>query len=250
MSFDFLRIFSAPGKLRRVFDVALWPLALLCAVALAFGVYNALFVSPPDYQQKEAVRIMYVHVPAAWMALSMYVAMGVCALAGLIARAPSMLTLARSLAVPGATFCGVCLLTGSLWGYPIWGTWWAWDARMTSTLALFFFYVGYILLIDVHDDAERGERQAAFLCILGLVNVPIVKFSVEWWNTLHQPASVVRSGGIAIDPAMQRPLFSMFAAYVCLGAAVTMIRFNGFVMQRKAERLEAQYIRRVQRERI
>ncbi|MET0154800.1 MAG: heme ABC transporter permease [Rickettsiales bacterium] len=247
MAFAFLHALAAPGKMRHAFDAALLPLAFVCVVALAFGVYTGLVSSPPDYQQKEAVRIMYVHVPAAWTALGAYVTMGLCALAGLAFRSPSLMTLSRAIALPGATFCGICLVTGSLWGYPMWGTWWAWDARMTSTLVLFFFYVGYLLLIDAHDDAERGERQAAFLCILGLVNVPIVKFSVEWWNTLHQPASVLRSGGISIDPSMRWPLFSMFGAYLCLAAAVTMMRFNCFLVTRKAERLEASLLRRQER---
>jgi heme exporter protein C len=238
-----IQALTSPGKLRLLFDRLIPAAAVLCVLSLAFGVYSALFASPPDYQQGEAVRMMYVHVPAAWIALGAYVVMGLCGVAGIAGKLPSLFLLCRAVAVPGAVFCGLCLVTGSLWGYPVWGTWWAWDARLTSTLVLFFFYIAYLLLLRLHGNAEKAERFAASLCVLGLVNVPIVKFSVEWWNTLHQPASVLRKGGIAIDDAMLLPLLAMFLAYACFTATVAMIRYKTLLNDKKARRLENSRLR-------
>lgn len=190
---------------QRLRPVCFWG-ALSCFV---YGLYLALFASPADYQQGEAVRIMYVHVPSAWLSLSSYLGLGVCALFYLVWRHPLGDIAARAIAPIGAGFAGVTLITGSLWGYPIWGAWWVWDARLTSMLVLFFFFIGYIALANGFARPERGARMAAILALIGCINLPIVKFSVDWWHTLHQPASILRSGGISIDSSMLWPLLIM-----------------------------------------
>ena len=155
---------------------------------------SSLFASPPDYQQGESVRIMYVHVPAAWMALFCYTNMAIAAAVGLIWKHPVADLAAKATAPIGACFTFLALLTGSLWGKPMWGTWWVWDARLTSMLVLFFLYLGYMALHNAFDDPARGVRASSILALVGFVNVPIIKFSVDWWYTLHQPASIVRMG--------------------------------------------------------
>ncbi|HBS30753.1 MAG TPA: heme transporter HemC, partial [Parvularcula sp.] len=157
-------------------------MAGLAAASLAAGLYFALFASPADYQQGESVRIMYVHVPAAWMALMCYTAMAAASVTGFIWKHPLADVAAKSTAPIGAAFTFLALVTGSLWGKPMWGTWWAWDARLTSVLILFFMYVGYMALWSAIEDKTRAARIAAIACIAGFVNVPIIKFSVDWWN--------------------------------------------------------------------
>ncbi len=164
--------------------------AWAAVLVLAVGLFWSLAVAPPDYQQGDTMRIMYVHVPAAWMALSIYLFVAVASAVALVWRHPLAEVAARAAAPIGAAFTFVCLTTGSLWGRPMWGAWWVWDARLTSVLILFFLYLGYIALANAFDDPSRGGRAAAVLALVGVVNLPIVKFSVDWWNTLHQPASV------------------------------------------------------------
>ena len=187
--------------------------AAVALVALALGVWFALVASPPDYQQSETVRIMYVHVPAAWMGMACYAAMAGASAVALVWRHAVAHVVARATAPIGASFTFLALATGSLWGKPMWGTWWVWDARLTSVLILLFLYLGYIALENAFDDRVRGAKAAAILAIVGLVNVPIIKFSVDWWNTLHQPASVVRVEGPAIHPSMLTPLLLMAIGY-------------------------------------
>lgn len=228
----------SPVKARRIAERVLPFAAVFCVLALGAGVYQALVASPPDYQQGEAVRMMYVHVPAAWTALGVYVFMGVCSICGIVFSAPAAFMLCRAAAAPGALFCGLCLLTGALWGKPIWGAWWAWDARLTSTLVLFLFYISYLQALSFFREREKAERAASALCIIGLINVPIVKFSVEWWNTLHQPASVMRGDGIAIHGEMLLPLMLMFFAYACFTCVISALRFLTALDERKTERLQ------------
>lgn len=226
-----------PGKFSRFID-RLLPLAVVATCGLlAGGLYFALLASPPDYQQGESVRIMYVHVPSAWMALGVYSFMAFASAASLIWKNPLSDILATSAAPIGAGFTLICLITGMLWGKPIWGAWWVWDARLTSVLILFFFYLGYMALVSAYDSKERGTKAAAILSLVGFINVPIVKFSVDWWNTLHQPASLMRSGGIAIDDSMLRPLLLMFAAFASFFIMVLCIRIKTQMMLRKVERL-------------
>src|SRR5262249_35980587 len=188
--------------------------AALTAVLFAAGLILALVGSPPDYQQGETVRIMYVHVPAAWMAMLVYALVAAASAAALVWRHPLGDVVARSASPIGAGFTLVALVTGSLWGKPMWGTWWVWDARLTSFLVLFFLYLGHIALANAFEDFGRGQRAAAILALVGVVNLPIIKFSVDWWNTLHQPASISRFARPAIDPAILTPLLVMAAAFL------------------------------------
>ncbi len=203
-------------------------------VVIALGLYLALVVAPPDYQQGEAVRIMYVHVPAAWMALGVYLLVAVASAVALVWRHPLAEIAAQSAAPIGAAFTLVCLVTGSLWGRPMWGAWWVWDARLTSVLVLFFLYLGYIALVNAFDDPTRGARAGSVLALVGVVNLPIIKFSVDWWNTLHQPASVLRLGGPSIATSMLVPLLVMAAGFLLLFAALLMVRMRTGLNERKA----------------
>jgi heme exporter protein C len=203
---------------------------------LSLGLYFALFASPPDYQQGEAVRIMYVHVPSAWMALGIYIFIGVMSAGAIIWRSPVAITIATCSAPIGATFTLICLITGSIWGKPVWGAWWVWDARLTSMLILFFLYIGYLALHDSYENKERAGKVSAIFALIGLVNIPIIKFSVEWWNTLHQPASIIRSGGVAIDGSMLRPLLLMFAGYIFFFLVILSIRIKTSLLESKIRR--------------
>jgi heme exporter protein C len=163
--------------------------------------------------------------------------MAVASVVGLVWRHPLAEVAARGAAPIGAAFTAIALVTGSLWGKPMWGTWWVWDGRLTSVLILFFLYLGYIALYEAFDDPGRGARAAAILCLVGSVNLPIIKFSVEWWNTLHQPASILRPGGPAIDSSMLWPLFVMFLAFLCYFAAVHILRTRAELTLRKIRNL-------------
>ena len=204
------------------------------ALVLAVGLFWSLVVAPPDYQQGDTVRIMYVHVPAAWMALSVYLFVAVASAVALVWRHPLAEVAARAAAPIGAAFTFVCLATGSLWGRPMWGAWWVWDARLTSVLILFFLYLGYIALANAFDDPSRGGRAAAVLALVGVVNLPIIKFSVDWWNTLHQPASVMRIGGPRIDISMLAPLLIMAVGFTLLFVVLLMVRMRTALNERKA----------------
>ncbi len=206
-------------------------------ILAALGLYLALIASPPDYQQGESVRIMYVHVPAAWMALFCYACMAAAAALGLIWRNPLGALAAQATAPVGACFTFLALVTGSLWGKPMWGTWWVWDARLTSVLVLFFLYLGFIALSHAFDDPARGQRAASILALVGVVNLPVIKFSVDWWSTLHQPASIVRAGGPAIHASMLAPLLVMAAAFSCYYAWVLVVRLRAEIVASKIRAL-------------
>ena len=190
-------------------------LAVVTAALFAVGLYLS-FAAPPDYQQGETVRIMFIHVPAAWLATMCYTLIAISSVGSLIWRHPLADVSAKAAAPIGAAFTFLALLTGSLWGKPMWGTYWVWDARLTSVLVLFFLYLGLIALWDAIEEPSRAGRAAAILALVGFVNVPIIKFSVDWWNTLHQPASVMRLGGSTIHPALLTPLLIMALAYTSL----------------------------------
>jgi heme exporter protein C len=215
-----------------------------CAIAtaslLGIGLYLALFVAPPDYQQGESVRIMYVHVPAAWMSTFVYAVMAASSAVALIWRHPVADIAAREAAPLGAGFTLLCLVTGSLWGKPMWGTWWVWDARLTSVLVLFFLYLGYIALINAFDEPTRGARAGAILALVGIVNLPIIKFSVDWWNTLHQPASVFRLGGPTIDPSMLWPLLIMALGFTLFFVTLLLMRMRSALMAAKLRAIRLQ----------
>ena len=216
--------FANPARFLRIANAALPWLAGVCALSIAAGLWFALVDSPPDYQQGDSVRIMYLHVPAAWMGMFCYTAMAAFSAMALIWKHPLADLLARATAPVGAAFTLLCLVTGSLWGKPMWGTWWAWDARLTSMLILFFLYLGYMALANAFDDPGRGARASAILALVGFVNVPVIKWSVDWWNTLHQPASVMRKGGPAIDPSMLLPLMLMALGFQTYYFVVLILR--------------------------
>lgn len=213
------------------------PFSLACFLVFLILAIPAILNSPLDYQQSNAVKIMYIHVPAAWMALIIYTLMAVFNISGFIWKNPFFYLIAKSIASIGAVFTLVTLVTGSIWGKPIWGAWWVWDARLTSVLILFFLYLGYIILLDSFDDKEKGEKIAAIISIVGFVNVPIIKFSVEYWNSLHQPASIIRSGGVAIDPAMLKPLLLMFGVYFCYFVFLSLLRVRSEIMLIKINKI-------------
>ena len=216
--------FANPNRFLKIADRAMpWAVGLM-VLAFGSGLYLALFDSPPDYQQGETVRIMYIHVPAAWMAIFTYTTIAVASAAALIWKHPLAVLSAKAAAPIGAGFTIICLVTGSLWGKPMWGTWWVWDARLTSVLVLLFLYLGYMALVDAFDNPERGQKAASLLAIVGAVNVPIIKYSVDWWNTLHQPASVVRLDGPTIHPDMLWPLLIMVFAFKMFLVVTLIIR--------------------------
>jgi heme exporter protein C len=223
-----------PARFTRISAKALPWCSWAAMVALAVGLYSSLLVAPPDYQQGDAVRIMFIHVPAAWMALSVYLFIAIASAVALVWRHPLAEVGARAAAPIGAAFTFICLATGSLWGRPMWGVWWVWDARLTSVLILFFLYLGYIALVSAFDDPSRGGRAGSVLALVGVVNLPIIKFSVDWWNTLHQPASVMRIGGPRIDISMLVPLVIMAVGFSLLFLALLMLRMRTILNERKA----------------
>jgi heme exporter protein C len=233
--------FANPGQFIRLAAALLPWFSLAALVSFAAGLYLALWNSPPDYQQGETVRIMYVHVPAAWAGVMLYVAMALAAGVGLVARHALADIFCVAAAPVGAVLVALCLVTGSLWGEPTWGTWWVWDARLTSVLILFLLYCGYILLRQAFDDHERGSRAGFYLLLIGVVNIPIVRFSVDWWHTLHQGASVLRLSGPTVDPHMLHPLLLMALAFSLYAACLILIRMRTELTRRRleaAERLE------------
>jgi heme exporter protein C len=228
--------FANPARFMRVSAVLLPWLAGLTATCLLVGLVMG-FRAPPDYQQGETVRIMFIHVPAAWMALYVYSIVAIASAVALIWRHPLAEIAAQQSAPLGAAFTAVCLITGSLWGAPTWGTWWVWDARLTSVLVLFFLYLGYIALDRAFDDPTRGIRAASVLALVGWVNVPIIKFSVEWWNSLHQQASVFRLGGPTIDPSILWPLLVMAVGFTLLFTVLLLVRMRAALIERKIRAL-------------
>ena len=208
------------------------------------GLYLSFFVAPPDYQQGETVRIMFIHVPAAWLALFGYTVIAIAALGTLIWRHPLADVAAKTAAPIGATFTFIALVTGSLWGKPMWGTYWVWDARLTSMLVLFLLYLGLIALWQAIEEPGRAGRAAAILALVGVVNVPIIKFSVDWWNTLHQPASVFRPGGPTIDPSLLTPLFVMAAAFTALFVLLHLIAMRAEILRRRVRALQQTQVAR------
>src|SRR5580698_11043505 len=230
--------FANPKRFMDLSGVLLPWLATAAGLCLAIGLYLGLVISPTDYQQGDTVRIMFVHVPATWIAMMAYGLMAGASLFGLVWRHPLADVAAKSAAPLGALFTALALITGSLWGKPMWGTYWVWDARLTSFLLLFFLYLGHIALSRAYDDAERGDKAAAILAIVGAINVPIIKFSVDWWNTLHQPASILRLGGPSIHPTLLYPLLWMMATFALLFIVLVLLRTDTEIDRRRLEAAE------------
>jgi heme exporter protein C len=216
-----------------------WAITVLL---FSLGLYSALVTSPADYQQGETVRIMYVHVPAASLALMIYIGMALFSAVAIIFRHPLADIAAKSASLIGAVFCFLALVTGSVWGKPMWGTWWVWDARLTSMFVLMLLYLGYIAIWRSIDDQNLATKLARIIAIVGAINVPIVKFSVNWWNTLHQPASIVKMGGPAVDPSMLWPLFTMMAAYAMLALALLLVSMRTELAVQKQRNLRINQI--------
>ena len=205
------------------------PLIVLSTTMILLGLYYGLFDSPEDYQQGDAVRIMYVHVPSAWLASFLFFSLAISCIFYLVWKHPLADLISNAIAPICAIFSVLTLVTGSLWGKPMWGTWWVWDARLTSMLILFFFYLGYMLLSNAFERKIDGSKSASVLAIIGLINLPIIKFSVDWWHTLHQPSSILRMDGPSIDKEMLLPLtlmmvgFSLFSIYLIITNVKTML---------------------------
>lgn len=207
--------------------------AVPAAILFAVGLYVGFFVAPTDFQQGDAYRIMFIHVPAAWLGMFLYVLMAIYAGIGWAFNARLASMMASSIAVTGAMFTFLSLVTGAFWGKPTWGTWWAWDARMTSTLILLFLYIGFISLQASIDDSRRADRAGAVLALVGVVNVPIIYFSVQWWNTLHQGATIRILGKPTIAAPMLTALLIMLAACWLYSVAVVLIRLRGIILERE-----------------
>jgi heme exporter protein C len=229
--------FANPARFMRMSAKVLPWCAGATALCLGVGLVLALFVSPPDYQQGEAVRIMYVHVPAAYMASLVYAVMAISSAVALIWRHPLADIAAQEAAPLGAGFTLICLVAGSLWGKPMWGTWWVWDARLTSVLVLFFLYLGYIALIHAFDDPSRGAKAGAVLALVGAIDLPIIKFSVDWWATLHQRSSLFRLGGPSIAPSMLWPLLIMMVGFTLFFVTLLLVRMRSRLIAAKIRAL-------------
>jgi heme exporter protein C len=226
-------VFANPA---RFMQLSRWLAPLLgagAALTLAAGLWLGLS-APDDYQQGATVQIMFVHVPAAWVSMLAYVCLGGASFFGLVFRHSLADSAAKAAAPLGAAFTFLALVTGSLWGKPMWGAWWVWDARLTSVLVLFLFYLGYMALHAALDDEQKAARAAAILALVGLVNLPIVKFSVDWWSSLHQGASVLRADGPAMPPVYLVPLLLMGLGYTLLFGALWLVRIRAEVWRRKA----------------
>jgi heme exporter protein C len=208
-------------------------LGAACLLFMLAGLYYGLIEAPPDYQQGDSYRIMFIHVPAAWMSMFVYVVMAGAGLIGLVWHIKLAEMIAISSATIGASFTFLALVTGSLWGKPMWGTWWVWDARLTSELILLFLYLGVIALYNAVDDKRTAARSTAILALVGVVNIPIIHFSVEWWNTLHQGSTVTKLGAPSIDISMLIPLLLMAVAFKLYYALVVLMRARCEVLERE-----------------
>lgn len=226
------QLFS-PGRFFRISRFLLPISGVMFVILLIAGGYFAFYGSPADYQQGDMVRIMYVHVPAAWMSLGVYSFVAICSLSCLVWKTKMSYIFAVAAAPIGAGFALVTLITGSIWGKPIWGTWWVWDARLTSMLILFFIYLGYIAITGAPDNVLKAEKPASVMAIIGFINIPIVKFSVDIWYSLHQPASVFKPGGSSIHPSMMIPLLTMLGCFIMYFIFVLLIRVNFITLKIK-----------------
>jgi heme exporter protein C len=226
-----------PTRFMRLSATLLPWFAGAAALLLVVGFYLAWFVAPPDYQQGETIRIMFVHVPAAWLAMMFYTMMTLSALGTLVWRHP-LADVAQKAAAPiGAAFALICLLTGAFWGKPMWGTYWVWDARLTSMLVLLLIYLGIMALWRTLDEPSQAGRAVAILTLVGFVNVPIIKFSVDWWNTLHQPASVLRLDGPTIHASMLWPLLILAFGFTLMALALHLVAMRAEIMRRRVRTL-------------
>lgn len=232
-----LHALANPTRFLRLSGLLLPVIWVLALGLLGAGLYMSFFTAPPDYQQGETVRIMFIHVPAAWLSLFGYTLMAGASATALIFRHPLADVAAKSAAPVGAAFTFLALVTGALWGKPMWGTWWVWDARLTSMLVLFLMYLGLIALWNAVEDPIRAGKAAAVLTLVGSINLPIIKFSVDWWNTLHQPASVFRFDGPTIHISMLIPLLLTAVGMTFLFLALHMVAMRTEILRRRVRTL-------------
>ena len=225
------RIFSITSKAPKY-------VLLLFILVVSIGLTEALILSPEDYKQSHSVRIMYVHVPAAWISLGIFSTITVLSIVGYIFKIKNFFLISKSLAPSGFVFNVIALVTGSIWGKPTWGTWWAWDARITSMLILAFFYFMYLIAWRIYEDKEQVFKVTSIITILGIINVPIIKYSVDWWNTLHQPASINILSESSIHPSMLYPLLIMTAAFALFSLLIFLMKYNTELIKIKNKGLD------------
>ncbi|POF32647.1 heme ABC transporter permease [Roseibium marinum] len=229
--------YANPTRFLKLVQVVLPWLTGLCVLASAAGLYMSFFIAPEDYQQGQTVRIMYIHVPAAWLSMMCYSIMAVSSLGTLVWKHPLADVSAKAAAPIGAAFTFMALVTGSLWGKPMWGTYWVWDARLTSVLVLLIMYLGLMTLWRTMEDPIKAGKAAAVLTLVGALNLPVIKFSVDWWNTLHQPASVMRMDGPTIHPDILWPLLVMAVAFTLLFFVLHLMAMRNEIMRRRVRTL-------------
>ena len=223
-----------PGKFNEIADYIFKPILILSIIMFALGLLFSFYLSPDDYQQGSTVRIMYVHVPSAWLALLTYAIMTLYSILALAFRIPFGFIFNTAVAPIGAVFTLICIISGSLWGKPMWGTWWVWDARLTSVAILFIIYLIIIFMNLSFENRIVREKVVAIFILVGSVNLPIVKFSVDWWNTLHQPATISKLSKPSIDPSMMTPLIIMTFAFILIGIAIAILRIKTEIISRKS----------------
>ena len=223
-----------PSKFNEMADYLFRPLLILSIILFAIGLLFSFYLSPDDYQQGSTVRIMYVHVPSAWLALLTYAIMTLYSIMALAFRIPFGFIFNTAVAPIGAVFTLICIISGSLWGKPMWGTWWVWDARLTSVAILFIIYLIIIFMNLSFENRIVREKVVAIFILVGSVNLPIVKFSVDWWNTLHQPATISKLSKPSIDPSMLTPLIIMTLAFIMIGIAIAILRIKTEIISRKS----------------
>ena len=233
-----MKFFLNPSRFNKLTDLILIPLIYLSIITLVAGLVFVFYLSPDDYLQGSTVRIMYIHVPSAWLALLIFFIMTLYSIIGLAFKIPFGFIITSAVAPIGATFTLICLITGSLWGKPMWGTYWVWDARLTSVAILLFLYLIIIFLKNSFTNINVAEKITAVFVIVGSINLPIIKFSVDWWNTLHQPASISKLSSPSIDPSMLRPLILMTFAFTLIGLTIAIVRIKAEIYQRKHRYLD------------
>ena len=226
--------FFEPNKVFTVTSKSIKYVLFLFIIVISIGLIEALILSPEDYKQSDAVRIMYVHVPAAWISLGIFSTLALLSVGSFIFKNKNFSLIAKSLAPSGFVFSIIALVTGSIWGKPTWGTWWAWDARITSMFILVLFYGMYLLAWRIYEDNQKVIRITSLIAIIGVVNIPIIKFSVDWWNTLHQPATISKLSKPSIDPTMLTPLIIMTLAFMMIGLAISILRIKTEIISRKS----------------
>ena len=227
-----------PNKIFQITSKAPKYVLFLFVVVLSVGLVEALILSPEDYKQSDAVRIMYVHVPAAWISLGIFTSITVLSISGFIFKNKNFFLVSKSLAPSGFVFNVIALVTGSIWGKPTWGTWWAWDARITSMLILALFYALYLISWRIYENEEKVFKISTFITILGIINVPIIKYSVDWWNTLHQPASINILSKSSIHSSMLYPLLIMTAAFALFSLLIFLMKYNTELIKIKNKGLD------------